>query len=150
MQLNKTANSDMKPLSRAKTMRVKPPAPQPPQPQVQPEAESRPRVLNRAKSSPNLLLGLEVTPEVGSSRASLLSDSLINLADGERPSKSRRKVAEMIDDLNVALGLKKADTAERLEKKRRKQEAKERLKGTRVWHLLIHESVVPPLAAITG
>ena len=40
------------------------------------------------------------------------------------------KVAEMIDDLNVALGLKKADTAERLEKKRRKQEAKERQKGT--------------------
>ena len=74
-------------LSRAKTMRVKPPAPQPPQP----EAESRPRVLNRAKSSPNLLLGLDVTPEVSSSRASLLSDSLINLADGERPSKSRRK-----------------------------------------------------------
>ena len=35
----------------------------------------------------------------------------------------------MIDDLNVALGLKKADTAERLEKKRRKQEAKERQKG---------------------
>ena len=128
----KSSNSEMKPLSRSKTMRVKPPAPQPPQPQVQPEAESRPRVLNRAKSSPNLLLGLEVTPEVGS-RASLLSDSLINLVaaggDGERPSKSRRKVAEMIDDLNVALGLKKADTAERLEKKRRKQEAKERLKG---------------------
>ena len=129
MQLNRVANPEMKPLSRAKTMRVKPPAPQPPQP----EAESRPRVLNRAKSSPNLLLGLEVTPEVGSSRASLLSDSLINLADGERPSKSRRKVAEMIDDLNVALGLKKADTAERLEKKRRKQEAKERLKGTNGW-----------------
>ena len=62
MQLNKAANPEMKPLSRAKTMRVKPPAPQPPQPQVQAEAESRPRVLNRAKSSPNLLLGLEVTP----------------------------------------------------------------------------------------
>ena len=91
-------------------------------------------MLNRAKSSPNLLLGLEVTPEVGSRASSLLiSDSLINLSaaggDGERPSKSRRKVAEMIDDLNVALGLKKADTAERLEKKRRKQEAKERQKG---------------------
>ena len=31
----------------------------------------------------------------------------LNSADGDRPSKSRRKMAEMIDDLNVALGLKK-------------------------------------------
>ena len=51
-----------------------------------------------------------------------------NAADSDKPSKSRRKVAEMIDDINVALGLKKAD-AERLEKKRKKQEAKEKLKG---------------------
>ena len=101
MQLNKAANPEMKPLSRAKTMRVKPPAPQPPQPQVQPEAESRPRVLNRAKSSPNLLLGLDVTPEVSSSRASLLSDSLINLADGERPSKSRRKGSSINDVMQI-------------------------------------------------
>ena len=91
----------------------------------------------------------------------MLSDSLINLTsagDGERPSKSRRKVAEMIDDLNVALGLKKAD-AERLEKKRRKQEAKERQKGIRVGHLLLHEwidsslellSVLTLLVAISG
>ena len=96
MQLNKAANPEMKPLSRAKTMRVKPPAPQPPQP----ESESRPRVLNRAKSSPNLLLGLESTPEV-SSRASLLSDSLINLADGERPSKSRRKGSSINDVMQI-------------------------------------------------
>ena len=34
--------------------------------------------------------------------------SALNSADGfDRPSKSRRKMAEMIDDLNVALGLKK-------------------------------------------
>ena len=118
----------MKPLSRASTRRVKPPAPQPPPPPPPPL-----RVLSRAKSSPNLLLGLTAAAD---------SDSLINLnADSDKPSKSRRKVAEMIDDLNVALGLKKAD-AERLEKKRKKQEAKERQKGI-IGHLLHNFWVLP-------
>ena len=46
-----TFEAETKPLSRASTRRLKPPAPQPP---LQPPL----RVLSRAKSSPNLLLGL--------------------------------------------------------------------------------------------
>ena len=37
-----------------------------------------------------------------------IDDNVTNFnADSDKPSKSRRKVAEMIDDINVALGLKK-------------------------------------------
>ena len=58
-------------------------------------------MLSRAKSSPDLLLRAPSAAE---------GDNLTNsnaCADSDKPSKSRRKVAEMIDDLNVALGLKK-------------------------------------------
>ena len=58
-------------------------------------------MLSRAKSSPDLLLRAPSAAE---------GDNLTNFnacADSDKPSKSRRKVAEMIDDLNVALGLKK-------------------------------------------
>ena len=48
-----------------------------------------------------------VTSEVGGCVTAADYDDNLTNADSDKPSKSRRKVAEMIDDINVALGLKK-------------------------------------------
>ncbi len=80
---------------------------------------------SRCCSTPNIFL-TAATPDATSCCSN--SSSACSFDDADPDGKrSRRKVTSMIEDLNIALGLKKTD-AEREAKKKRKKEQKEREK----------------------